>query len=343
MTQMPLSSMRIRKNFGKIKKITEIPDLIGIQKESYRRFLQMDIDPEKRRDVGLQAVFNSVFPIKDFTGSASLEFVGYRFGEIKHGVEECVHRGMTYEIPLRITVRLVVYDSDKDSGISTIRDIKEQEIYFGTLPLMTEKGTFIINGTERVIVSQLHRSSGVFFDHDKGKTHSSGKVIYSSRIIPVRGSWIDMEIDAKDIVYIRIDRRRKFPLTLLLKAFGYASEDLLSYFYDFETVVIRGKRSEEEYYKTLNEALQKGQKATKDIFDPVSHEILVKKGKIISQKALRRLRSENIHDIPIHPSDCGFQPMSVDSNLNFGMKFNFARVIGTPDFRGTGKELSFPF
>jgi len=303
MTQMPLSSMRIRKNFGKIKKITEIPDLIGIQKESYRRFLQMDIDPEKRRDVGLQAVFNSVFPIKDFTGSASLEFVGYRFGEIKHGVEECVHRGMTYEIPLRITVRLVVYDSDKDSGISTIRDIKEQEIYFGTLPLMTEKGTFIINGTERVIVSQLHRSSGVFFDHDKGKTHSSGKVIYSSRIIPVRGSWIDMEIDAKDIVYIRIDRRRKFPLTLLLKAFGYASEDLLSYFYDFETVVIRGKRSEEEYYKTLNEALQKGQKATKDIFDPVSHEILVKKGKIISQKALRRLRSENIHDIPIHPDE----------------------------------------
>ncbi|MFZ3048151.1 MAG: DNA-directed RNA polymerase subunit beta, partial [Desulfatirhabdiaceae bacterium] len=264
MTQMPLSSMRIRKNFGKIKKITEIPDLIGIQKESYRRFLQMDIDPEKRRDVGLQAVFNSVFPIKDFTGSASLEFVAYRFGEIKHGVEECVHRGMTYEIPLRITVRLVVYDSDKDSGISTIRDIKEQEIYFGTLPLMTEKGTFIINGTERVIVSQLHRSSGVFFDHDKGKTHSSGKVIYSSRIIPVRGSWIDMEIDAKDIVYIRIDRRRKFPLTLLLKAFGYASEDLLSYFYDFETVVIRGKRSEEEYYKTLNETLQKGQKATKD-------------------------------------------------------------------------------
>lgn len=303
MTQMPPSNMRIRKNFGKIKKITEIPDLIGIQKESYRRFLQMNIDPEKRRDVGLQAVFNSVFPIKDFTGSASLEFVAYRFGEIKHGVEECIHRGMTYEIPLRITVRLVVYDSDKDSGLSTIRDIKEQEIYFGTLPLMTEKGTFIINGTERVIVSQLHRSSGVFFDHDKGKTHSSGKVIYSSRIIPVRGSWIDMEIDAKDIVYIRIDRRRKFPLTLLLKAFGYAPEDMLSYFYDFETVVIRGKKSEEEFYKSLNEALQKGQKATKDIPDPVTHEILVKKGKIISQKALRRLRSENVHEIPIHADE----------------------------------------
>ncbi len=299
MTQMPLSIMRIRKNFGKIKKITEIPDLIGIQKDSYRRFLQMDVEPENRRDIGLQAVFNSVFPIKDFTGSASLEFVAYRFGDIKHGVEECIHRGMTYEIPLRITVRLVVYDTDKDSGLSTIRDIKEQEIYFGTLPLMTEKGTFIINGTERVIVSQLHRSSGVFFDHDKGKTHSSGKVIYSSRIIPVRGSWIDMEIDAKDIVYIRIDRRRKFPLTLLLKAFGYTAEDLLSYFYDFETLMIRGSG----YRKTLNEILMKGQKASEDIVDPVTGEILVKKGKVISQKALRRLRNENTHDIPVHADE----------------------------------------
>ncbi len=168
----------------------------------------------------MQTVFKSVFPIKDFTGSASLEFVSYRFGEIKHSIEECVHRGMTYEIPVRITVRLVVYEIDVETGVSNIRDIKEQEIYFGTIPLMTGKGTFIINGTERVVVSQLHRSSGVFFDHDKGKTHSSGKIIYSSRIIPVRGSWIDMEVDPKDIVHIRIDRRRKFPVTLLFKAFG---------------------------------------------------------------------------------------------------------------------------
>jgi DNA-directed RNA polymerase subunit beta len=231
MSDRLLANKRIRKNFGKIQKIVDIPDLIGMQRESFQRFLQMDIAHEKRRDIGLQAVFKSVFPIKDFTGSASLEFVSYRFGEVKHGIEECIHRGMTYEIPVRITARLVVYDIDVDTGVSNIRDIKEQEIYFGTIPLMTDKGTFIINGTERVVVSQLHRSSGVFFDHDKGKSHSSGKIIYSSRIIPVRGSWIDMEIDPKDIVYIRIDRRRKFPITILFKSFGYTVEDLLSYFY----------------------------------------------------------------------------------------------------------------
>ncbi|MBW1898114.1 MAG: DNA-directed RNA polymerase subunit beta, partial [Deltaproteobacteria bacterium] len=200
MSGKPLTYRRIRKNFGKIRKIVEIPDLIGMQRGSYHRLLQMDVSPEKREDIGLQAVFKSVFPINDFTGTASLEFVSYSFGEVKHSVKECVHRGMTYEIPVRIRIRLVVYDLDKDTGISNIRDIKEQEIYFGTVPLMTEKGTFIINGTERVVVSQLHRSSGVFFDHDKGKTHSSGKIIYTARIIPVRGSWIDMEIDPKDIV-----------------------------------------------------------------------------------------------------------------------------------------------
>ena len=234
MSNRPQVSKRIRKNFSKIRKIVDIPDLIGVQRNSYRRFLQMDVPPEKREDIGLQAVFKSVFPIKDFTGSASLEFVSYRFGEVKHSVEDCIHRGMTYEIPLRITARLVVYDIDNDTGVSNIRDIKEQEIYFGTIPLMTDKGTFIINGTERVVVSQLHRSSGVFFDHDKGKTHSSGKIIYSSRIIPVRGSWIDLEIDPKDIVYIRIDRRRKFPVTILFKALGYSTQDLLTYFYDSE-------------------------------------------------------------------------------------------------------------
>ena len=242
MSEMFSANKRIRKNFGKIQRIVEIPDLIGMQRESYKRFLQIDVPQEKRQDIGLQAVFKSVFPIKDFTGSASLEFVSYKFLVVKHSVEECIYRGMTYELPLRITVRLVVYDVDKETGSSNIRDIKEQEIYFGTIPLMTEKGTFIINGTERVVVSQLHRSSGVFFDHDKGKTHSSGKIIYTSRIIPVRGSWIDMEIDPKDIVYIRIDRRRKFPVTLLFKAFGYSTEDLLNYFYQTEKIVVRGKR-----------------------------------------------------------------------------------------------------
>ena len=168
-----LASSRVRKNFGKIRKIVDIPDLIGVQRDSFERFLQRNVPGESRRPIGLRAVFNSVFPIKDFSGTASLEFVDYRFGEIKHDIEECLQRGMTYKIPLRITVRLVVYDVDKEAGTSNIRDIKEQEIYFGTIPLMTERGTFIINGTERVVVSQLHRSSGVFFDHDKGKSHYS--------------------------------------------------------------------------------------------------------------------------------------------------------------------------
>ena len=300
MTGKPLAAAkRIRKNFGKIKKIIDIPDLIGMQRESYRRFLQIDVPPEKREDIGLQTVFKSVFPIKDFTGSASLEFVSYRFAETKHSVEECIDRGMTYELPVRITVRLVVYDIDKETGVSNIRDIKEQEIYFGTIPLMTDKGTFIINGTERVVVSQLHRSSGVFFDHDKGKTHSSGKVIYSSRIIPVRGSWIDMEIDPKDIVYIRIDRRRKFPVTLLFKAFGYTTEDLLSYFYDTQKIEIEG----EEFYKVFEEHAFKGQRASQDIVLPETGEVVVKKGRIFTQRAIRQLKAASVQRIPVGMDD----------------------------------------
>ena len=299
MSERPLANRRIRKDFGKIKKIVEIPDLIGVQRESFSRFLQMDVPPEKRKEIGLQAVFKSVFPIKDFTGSASLEFVSYRFAEVKHGVQECIHRGMTYEIPIRITVRLVVYDTDKETGFSNIRDIKEQEIYFGTIPLMTEKGTFIINGTERVVVSQLHRSSGVFFDHDKGKTHSSGKVIYSSRIIPVRGSWIDMEVDPKEIVHIRIDRRRKFPITILLKAFGYTAEDLLAYFYDTETILIQGKRM----FKAYSPQRLKGQRATRDVNDAETGEVLIKKGRVFTVKAIRRLTALNTEKIPINVED----------------------------------------
>ena len=287
---------RLRKNFGKIEKIIDIPDLIGMQRESYARFLQMDIPPENRDPRGLQAVFKSVFPIKDFTGSASLEFVSYRFAEVKHSIEECIHRGMTYEIPIRITVRLVVYDIDSESGVSNIRDIKEQEIYFGTIPLMTDKGTFIINGTERVVVSQLHRSSGVFFDHDKGKTHSSGKIIYSARIIPVRGSWIDMEIDPKDIVHIRIDRRRKFPVTSLFKAFGYSVEDLLAYFYRSEKIIIKGKRA----FKAFEPDFLRGQRASKDIKDSETGEVLVKKGRIFTQRAIRRLKALDTKEIPVN-------------------------------------------
>ena len=290
---------RIRKSFGKIKKIVEIPDLIGMQKESYRRFLQFDVPTEKREDIGLQAVFKSVFPIKDFTGSASLEFVSYRFSEVKHSEDECIQRGMTYELPIRITVRLVVYDVDKETGVSNIRDIKEQEIYFGTIPLMTEKGTFIINGTERVVVSQLHRSSGVFFDHDKGKSHSSGKIIYSSRIIPVRGSWIDLEIDPKDIVYIRIDRRRKFPVTTLFKALGFSTADLLAYFYETEKVMIKGRLVS----KALNPAHLKGQRSSRDIVHPESGDVLVKKGRIFTQRAIKQMISAKMDEYPIAPEE----------------------------------------
>ena len=299
MSEKPLAAKRIRKNFSKIRKIVEIPDLIGMQRESFGRFLQMDISPEKRKDIGLQAVFGSVFPIKDFTGSASLEFVSYRFAEIKHSVEECIHRGMTYEIPVRITVRLVVYDLDKDTGVSNIRDIKEQEIYFGTIPMMTEKGTFIINGTERAVVSQLHRSSGVFFDHDKGKSHSSGKIIYTSRIIPVRGSWIDLEIDPKDIVYIRIDRRRKFPVTILFKAFGYTTEDLLNYFYETEKIVVSRKR----FYKRFNENFLVGQRASRDIKAPEKGDVIVKKGRMFTKASIRRLKSADMQLIPLNVED----------------------------------------
>ncbi|MBW1894647.1 MAG: DNA-directed RNA polymerase subunit beta, partial [Deltaproteobacteria bacterium] len=299
MSEMLLANKRIRKNFGKIQKIVEIPDLIGMQRESYNRFLQMDKSAEDREDFGLQTVFKSVFPINDFTGSASLEFVSYSFGEVKNTVTECVHRGMTYEIPVRIRIRLVVYDVDKESGISNIRDIKEQEIYFGTIPLMTRKGTFIINGTERVVVSQLHRSSGVFFDHDKGKTHSSGKIIYSARIIPVRGSWIDMEIDPKDIVYIRIDRRRKFPITLLFKAFGYSAEDLIDYFYEKERIFIRRKK----FFGEFNEDALKGRRSSCDITDPENGEVVVKKGRIFSKRAIKQLKSSGVEMIPITRED----------------------------------------
>ncbi|MFH2220146.1 MAG: DNA-directed RNA polymerase subunit beta [Pseudomonadota bacterium] len=299
MSVRPLTSRRIRKNFGKIRKNVEIPDLIGVQRESFSRFLQMNVPAEKRKDIGLQAVFKSVFPIKDFTGSASLEFVSYRFSIVKHSVKECMYRGMTYEIPLRITVRLVVYDVDKETGVTNIRDIKEQEIYFGAIPLMTDKGTFVINGTERVVVSQLHRSSGVFFDHDKGKSHSSGKVIYSSRIIPVRGSWIDMEVDPKDIVHIRIDRRRKFPVTILFKAFGFTTEDLLAYFYKSEKYIIKGKQLNKEF----NEDLLKGQRAGQDIKDPKTGETITAKGRIVTKAAIKRMKTARIKMVPVNVED----------------------------------------
>src|SRR6266851_4312638 len=209
---------RIRKTFGRIPEVAPMPNLIEVQRSSYDHFLQMEAVPEQRANVGLQEVFKSVFPIRDFSERAQLEFVRYELEPPKYDVEECQQRGMTFSAPLKVTLRLVVWDIDEDTGARSVRDIKEQDVYMGDMPLMTDHGTFIINGTERVIVSQMHRSPGVFFDHDKGKTHSSGKYLFAARVIPYRGSWLDFEFDAKDHVYVRIDRRRKLPATTLLMA-----------------------------------------------------------------------------------------------------------------------------
>ena len=224
---------RIRKDFGILPKVMDVPYLLAIQLDSYRKFTQQGVPLDERGDYGLHAAFKSVFPIVSYSGNAALEYVDYKLGTPVFDVNECQLRGVTYSCSLRVKVRLIIYD--KDSSNKTIKDIKEQEVYMGEIPLMTENGTFVINGTERVIVSQLHRSPGVFFDHDKGKTHSSGKLLYSARVIPYRGSWLDFEFDPKDLVYVRIDRRRKLPATILLRALGYEAEEILDMFYDVNT------------------------------------------------------------------------------------------------------------
>ena len=214
---------RIRKSFGRIPEVAPMPNLIDVQRSSYEAFLQMNVAPDSRTHTGLQEVFKGVFPIDDFAGRGRLEFVYYELEEPKYDVEECIQRGMTYAAPLKVILRLIVWDVDEDTGARSIRDIKEQPVYMGDMPLMTDNGTFIINGTERVIVSQMHRSPGVFFDHDKGKTHSSGKFLFAARVIPYRGSWLDFEFDSKDLVYVRIDRKRKLPVTTLLYALESAA------------------------------------------------------------------------------------------------------------------------
>lgn len=216
-----------RVSFAKIHEIIGIPNLIEIQQRSYEQFLQARVSPQEREDSGLQGVFTSIFPITDYNDSASLEFVRYEFGDPKYTSEECWEKGMTYSVPLKVTLRLVVWDKQVGSEARSIRDIKEQEVYLGEMPLMTEHGTFIVNGTERVVVSQLHRSPGVFFDHDGGTTHSSGKTLFSARLIPYRGSWLEFEFDANDVLHVRVDRRRKFLSTILLRALGYNSNEVI--------------------------------------------------------------------------------------------------------------------
>jgi DNA-directed RNA polymerase subunit beta len=303
------NNFRVRKSFAKIQKIIDIPNLINIQKQSYEKFLQADIPPEKREDVGLQGVFKSVFPIRDFNETSSLEFVSYHLEKPKYDVDECHQRGMTFSAPIKVVVRLVVWDKDEETGAQSIRDVKEQEVYFGEIPLMTQNGTFIINGTERVVVSQLHRSPGAFFDHDKGKSHSSGKLLYNARIIPYRGSWIDFEFDHKDLLYVRIDRRRKLPATVLIRALGAVpdtakknplefhgtTEEILNYYYATETIYIH---SENEFEKSVELELLPGQRATRDI-KTKSGEIIVKKNRKFTRQAIKRLEAAKMRTLPI--------------------------------------------
>lgn len=284
---------RVRKNFAKAERILEPPHLISMQRISYEKFLQMGTDPDQREDLGLQGILNNVFPINDFNGLCSLEFVRYKFGEPKYTIEECQQRGMTYEIPLKIVVRLITFDVDEETGVQSIRDIKEQEVFLGALPLMTGDGVFVINGTERVIVSQLQRSPGLFYTHDNGKSHSSGKLLYSARIIPVRGSWIDLEFDIKDVLHVRIDRRRKFPVTTLLKALGYSGEELLEKFYPTSIV----KRDGDGFLVSFDPELMVGQRLEYDIVSPKDGEVLAKPGKKISKVLCKKIEAAGIEFI----------------------------------------------
>jgi len=288
-------NLRFRRNFGRIKKIIDLPYLIEIQKNSYDLFLQKDALPNQRQNLGLQEVFKSVFPIKDFNETASLEFVSFSLGEPKYDVEECHQRGMTYAAPLKVTVQLVLWDVDPQTGSRSIKNVKEQEVYFGEIPLMTKNGTFMVNGTERVIVSQLHRSPGVFFEHDKGKTHASGKLLYSARVIPYRGSWLDFEFDPRDILYVRIDRRRKFHATVLLRALGMTTEDLLNYYYKNDTIVFEGRKP----MLVFKPDQLVGIKAGSDVRDPKSNELIVKEGKKFTRPLIRQMELARIKHVGI--------------------------------------------
>ena len=306
---------RIRKSFGRIPEVAPLPNLIEVQMSSYKAFLQMGVPADQRKTLGLQEVFKSVFPIKDFTERSQLEFVRYELEAPKYDVEECQQRGMNFSAPLKVTLRLVVWDVDEDTGSRSIRGIKEQDVYMGDMPLMTDKGTFIINGTERVIVSQMHRSPGVFFDHDKGKTHSSGKYLFAARVIPYRGSWLDFEFDAKDLVYVRIDRRRKLPVTSFLyaldneataklrveraatgktlepgEAVGMSAEEILNYFYG-QVVYAVGKSGWETDFDA--ERLR-GQKLIADLVDAKTGKLLAEAGSKLTPRMARKLKEDGV-------------------------------------------------
>ena len=277
---------RLRKSFSKRPSVLRVPYLLATQKDSYKKFLQAEIKPEQKKEQGLQAAFHSVFPIESYNGNAALEFVSYRLGTPPFDVKECQQRGLIYAAPLRVVLRLIVYQKDETTGSKSVKDVKEQEVYLGEIPLMTDNGTFVINGTERVIVSQLHRSPGVFFDHDRGKTHSSGKLLFSSRVIPYRGSWLDFEFDPKDFLYIRIDRRRKLPATILLRALGFTAQEILGIFFDNDTFYL----SDKEIKMDLIPQRLRGQQVH---FDLVSgkRQVIVEAGKRITARHIRELET----------------------------------------------------
>ncbi|ALV29333.1 DNA-directed RNA polymerase subunit beta [Pannonibacter sp. Q-1] len=300
---------RVRKFFGSIRDVTEMPNLIEVQKASYDQFLQVEEPKGGRPDEGLQAVFNSVFPISDFAGTALLEFVKFEFEQPKYDVEECRQRSMTFAAPLKVTLRLIVFDVDEDTGAKSVKDIKEQDVYMGDIPFMTENGTFVVNGTERVIVSQMHRSPGVFFDHDKGKTHSSGKLLFAARVIPYRGSWLDIEFDAKDIVYARIDRRRKIPVTSLLMALGLDGEEILNTFYQRIEYSRAGKGS---WRMPFDGDRLKGNKASYDLIDADTGEVVIEAGRKVTARTIKQLTEKGVKALKVTDEDLHGQYLAED-------------------------------
>jgi len=290
-------AIRERKNFGSVEPVFDVPNLIEIQTRSYDQFLQRNVPSEKRQDMGLEAALRSVFPIEDYNKTASIDFVEYTIGEPKFDVRACMQKGVTFASPLKIKVRLTLWEQGEDDK-RKLKESKEQEVYIGEMPIMTSTGTFIINGTERVVVSQLHRSPGVFFSHDKGKTHASGRLLYSARVIPARGSWLDFEFDTKDILYVRIDRRKKLPATIVLKALGYTNEDLLKTFYPIEEISI----TKNGFFRPVSDILV-GTRTREPIMEKGSDEPLVKEGSKITRGALKKMAAAKIKEIPLQRKD----------------------------------------
>ena len=312
MAQSFTGKKRIRKSFGRIPEAVQMPNLIEVQRSSYEQFLQREVRPGQRIDEGIEAVFKSVFPIKDFNERATLEYVSYEFEDPKYDVEECIQRDMTYAAPLKVKLRLIVFENDEETGARSVKDIKEQDVYMGDIPLMTDKGTFVVNGTERVIVSQMHRSPGVFFDHDKGKTHASGKLLFAARIIPYRGSWLDFEFDAKDIVYVRIDRRRKLPATTFLYALGMDGEEILRTFFE----VAPYERRDGGWVTTYKPERWRGVKPEFDLVDADTGQVVAQAGQKISARAAKKLHDQGVRQLLLAPDALVGRYLAADA-VNF--------------------------